>query len=149
MVPWARLAGSSAPCPTPAFAAHLVPPSAPGRHGAAAGAQEVTNAGSKEKEGGGAGGRWAGAARPGWIVTPSLTAGPGAWSSGGLEAGPSVGPRRSVRRGDPEGGRVSFPLRPAGPGARGKSVGSAGRPAAGLLGRAEFSLVASSRSWGT
>lgn len=41
--------------PAPTFAGHLVPPSAPSRHGAAAGAQEVTNAGRGEKEGGGGG----------------------------------------------------------------------------------------------
>lgn len=38
----------------------------------------------------------------------------------------------------PEGRPGSPPPRPAGPGARGKSVGSAGLPAAGLLGRAVF-----------
>ena len=48
----ARPAGAPALCPPPAFAAHLVPPSAPGRHGAAASAQEVNERGAR-----GAGGR--------------------------------------------------------------------------------------------
>lgn len=53
-VPRARSAGAPAPFLPPAFAAHQVPPRVPGRHGAAAGTQEVTNAGSGEQEGGGA-----------------------------------------------------------------------------------------------
>lgn len=54
VVPGARPAGAPAPFLPPAFTAHRVPPSVPGRHGAAASAQEVTNARSQEKEGGGA-----------------------------------------------------------------------------------------------
>lgn len=147
---WSFLCGSRAPpaggpasfLPL-AFAAHQVPPSAPGRHGAAAGPQEVTYAGSGQKVGGG--GRGAGAARPGGTGTPSLTAGPWAGRLRGGAAGPSARPRLSSGRG--ARGEEDACLPAAGlawPGARGKSMGSAGLHAPGLLGQAEFSLVTNS-----
>lgn len=107
--------GCAGQCPgffpsSEAFAAHQVPP-APGRHGAAAGAQEVTNAGSGEREEGG--GRRAGAARPGGTVTASPNAGPGAGPAG-------------VWRQVPVPGRVCAPAE----GARGEADGRLprGRP---------------------
>lgn len=147
-VPGVSLCGSpgSAPFLSPAFTASQVPPSAPNRHGAAAGAQEVTIAGSGGEGGGGAGDRGSGAARPGGAVTPSPTAGP--------EAGvPGVGrPARGLGRvcAPGEGPAGSWSLaspRPAGPGAW-KAGGHRQAPLAGLLVRADFSLVASSRSLG-
>lgn len=107
---WAPLASAPASFLPPAFAAHQVP-SVPGRHGAAAGAQEVTNAGSGQREGGG--GRRAGAARPGRTVTTSRVAGPGAGPAGGREAGPSARPRLCTGRGGETGDGPSPAPRPA------------------------------------
>lgn len=116
----------------------------PGSHGAAAGAQEVINAGSGEREGGG--GCGAGAARPGWSVTTSPIAGPSraCRGSGGRSHCPAA-----CALGEGVEGRQTVACPAAGLAWRAWKVGdSAGLPAARLLGLAEFSLVATSRSQG-
>lgn len=109
--PGARPAGAPAPRLPPSFTAHQIPPSVPRRHGAAASAQEVTNVGNREKEGGGGRGRGRlGQAGP---RPPSRLRGPDQ-ARRESEAGLSAGPRLSTRRRGPRGGRASPLPRPRG-----------------------------------
>lgn len=153
MVPGARPAGAPAPLLPPAFTTHHVPPSVPGRHGAAASAQEVTNSGSREKEGGGAGGR--GRGRWGRLgrrtATPVSDCRARAGRAGRREAVPSAGrqfrapgrvcPQAEGARGEAE------PRLSREPGlAAWKVSGQCGAPRGRTPGPADFSLLASSRS---
>lgn len=145
MVPGARPAGAPAPLLPPAFTTHHVPP-VPGRHGAAASAQEVTNPRSREKERGGARGR--GRGRRGrlglWTATPVSDCRARAGRAGRRRAVPSAGPRLSTGGGGRGEAEPSLSREPGL--AAWKVSGQRRAPRGRTPGPADFSLLASSRS---